>query len=84
MEPKVFSSGKTRTARGFSTSELKKANIDIRMAQSLGLRVDLRRKTAYDDNIRQLKEGKEALKKKKEATKKTKKKGTSVKKKKTE
>jgi ribosomal protein L13E len=38
MDPKVFSSGKMRGARGFSTEELKKAKFDIRVAKRLGLK----------------------------------------------
>ncbi len=56
MDPKVFTSGKMRVARGFSTEELKKAKFDIRVAKRLGLKLDFRRKTAYEDNIRLLKE----------------------------
>lgn len=54
MEPKVFSRDKTRTGRGFSYLELKKANIDIRKAKNLGLRVDKRRRTAYEENVKLL------------------------------
>ncbi len=56
MEPKVFSSGKMRNARGFSIEELKKANFDIRIAKRMGLKLDFRRKTAYEDNVKLLKE----------------------------
>ncbi|UCE38044.1 MAG: ribosomal protein L13e [Thermoplasmata archaeon] len=73
MEPRVFSSGKMRSARGFSTLELKKARIDVRIAKRLGLRVDFRRKTAYDENIKLIKEKLEDEKKKREIKKKTKK-----------
>jgi ribosomal protein L13E len=56
MDPTVFSSGKMRNARGFSTEELKKAKFDIRVAKRLGLKLDFRRKTAYEENINLLKE----------------------------
>lgn len=56
MDPKVFSSGKTRPGRGFSYLELKKAKMNINMAKNLGLRVDRRRKTAYENNINLLRE----------------------------
>lgn len=56
MEPKIFSSGKTRPGRGFSYLELKKANMNINTAKNLGLRVDKRRRTAYEENINLLKE----------------------------
>ncbi|MEE9150697.1 MAG: ribosomal protein L13e [Thermoplasmata archaeon] len=63
MEPKVFSSGKTRQGRGFSLLELKNAKIDIRMAKNLGLRVDRRRRTSYEENVRFLGEKVEKEKK---------------------
>lgn len=56
MEPKVFSSGKTRPGRGFSYLELKKAKMDINTAKNLGLKVDKRRRTAYEENINLLRE----------------------------
>lgn len=68
MEPKIFSSGKIRPGRGFSYPELKKANIDIRIAKNLGLRIDKRRKTVYDENVRLLGR-KVKTKKKKDVTK---------------
>lgn len=77
MEPKVFSRDKTRTGRGFSYMELKKANIDIRKAKNLGLRVDKRRKTAYEENVRLLEESVRGGKKKEE--KKKRKKGKKIK-----
>ena len=82
MDPKVFSSGKMRAARGFSTEELKKAKFDIRVAKRLGLSVDYRRKTAYEDNIILLKE-RLAQEKTKKVEKKKSKKGKAVKGKKT-
>jgi ribosomal protein L13E len=74
MDPKVFSSGKMRAARGFSTEELKKAKFDIRVAKRLGLKLDYRRKTAYEENIKLLKE-KLAQEKTKKVEKKKSKKG---------
>ena len=68
MEPKVFSSGKIRHARGFSYPELKKANIDIRLAKNLGLRIDKRRKTVYNENVRLLEKKTKTKKKKEVAT----------------
>jgi ribosomal protein L13E len=73
MEPKVFSSGKIRRARGFSTEELKKAKFDIRVAKRLGLKMDYRRKTAYEENVNLLKERLAKEKTKKVEKKKTKK-----------
>ena len=82
MDPKVFTSGKMRVARGFSTEELKKAKFDIRVAKRLGLKLDFRRKTAYEDNIKLLKERLAQEKTKKVEKKKSKKgkKTTTVKK----
>jgi ribosomal protein L13E len=78
MDPKVFSSGKMRAARGFSTEELKKAKFDIRVAKRLGLKLDYRRKTAYTENINLLKE-RLAKEKTKKVEKKKSKKGKTVK-----
>ncbi len=77
MEPKVISRDKTRAGRGFSYLELKKAKIDIRMAKNLGLRVDKRRRTAYDENVELLGERVRGGKKKEE--KKERKKGKKIK-----
>ncbi len=54
MEPTVYSGGKQRAGRGFSYQELKRANMDLRMAKKLGLRLDKRRNTAYEENIKLL------------------------------
>ncbi|UCF09095.1 MAG: ribosomal protein L13e [Thermoplasmata archaeon] len=56
MEPKVNCSRKPRPGRGFSLLELKKAKIDARTAKRLNIRVDRRRKTAYDENVNILKD----------------------------
>jgi hypothetical protein len=63
MEPKVFLNGKTRSARGFSISELKKANIDLGKAKRMGIRIDKRRKTLYDENVKLLANRREPKKK---------------------
>jgi transcription termination factor NusA len=44
-----------RRGRGFSRKELQEANLRIDEARRLGLIVDLRRKTFYDDNVEVLK-----------------------------
>lgn len=65
MEPKVNIAKSPRAGRGFSLPELKKAGIDIRVAKKTGIRIDKRRKSAYDENIKLLKEGGRAKKEKK-------------------
>ena len=42
--------------RGFSRDELKEAGLDFRQALKLHLRVDTRRKTKHDENVKALKE----------------------------
>jgi large subunit ribosomal protein L13e len=71
LEPTVYSGGKQRAARGFSYQELKGANMNLRMAKRLGLRLDKRRSTVYEENIKLLKKRMEDERKKLE--KKTKK-----------
>ncbi len=48
--------GKPRAGRGFSLGELKKAGMTIKAARDLGLMVDLRRSSAYDENVKRLQE----------------------------
>ena len=55
MQPEIVHKGKTRKARGYSYEELKNANMDKRVAKKLKVPVDRRRKTAYEENIEQLK-----------------------------
>jgi ribosomal protein L13E len=55
MKAKVVSGGKERGGRGFSYLELKKAEMDVRKAKQLGIRIDPRRKTAHEKNIKSLK-----------------------------
>jgi large subunit ribosomal protein L13e len=71
MEPKIILSGKQRAGKGFSRQELKKAGLDLRAQKKYNLRIDKRRKTAYEENVKLLKERvAEEKKKKAEATKK--------------
>ena len=46
--------GKFREGRGFSLGELKLANIGLREARKIGLIVDKRRKSVYDENVKAL------------------------------
>ena len=56
FKPKVFKkSGKQRFGRGFSREELKKAGTSLKEALKLGIPVDFRRKTVYQENIEAIK-----------------------------
>jgi len=56
IEPKVFKNdGKQRSGRGFSREELNRAGSSMKRALKLGLRIDAKRKTAYDENVEALK-----------------------------
>jgi len=56
VKPKVFKNdGKQRAGRGFSREELKKAGSSLNEALRLGLSVDIRRKTAHEENIEAVK-----------------------------
>jgi len=46
---------KTRQGKGFSESELKEAGISTANARKLSIRVDPRRRTKLDENVRTLK-----------------------------
>lgn len=48
--------GKARKGKGFSLEELKKVGLDFRKALKLGIPVDKRRSSAYDHNVKALKE----------------------------
>ena len=43
--------GKQRAGRGFSTEELTKADLTIGDARRMEIPLDLRRKTAHDENV---------------------------------
>ncbi|MEM5821111.1 MAG: ribosomal protein L13e [Candidatus Aenigmatarchaeota archaeon] len=59
----VISKGRKREARGFSKEELKAVNLSIAEARKLGLYVDERRKSAYEENVKALKDFLEKIKK---------------------
>jgi ribosomal protein L13E len=53
--------------KGFSTTELEKAGVNKQQAKRIGLPVDVKRKTANDQNIATIKEHAEKAKAKAEA-----------------
>jgi large subunit ribosomal protein L13e len=56
IKPKVIKpGGNTRSGKGFSQEELKKAGLNMTEAKKLGVPVDKRRKTAHDKNVKTLK-----------------------------
>lgn len=54
MKPEVVKPDGKRSGRGFSRGELKKAGLNKAEAKKLKIPVDLRRKTAYDQNVETL------------------------------
>jgi large subunit ribosomal protein L13e len=44
-----------RIGRGFSREELKKAGISLAVARAIELPIDMRRRTAHDDNVEAIK-----------------------------
>ncbi len=51
-KPTVFKKGgKQHTGRGFSREELKKAGLSVKEALKLRFPVDLRRRTAHEENV---------------------------------
>jgi large subunit ribosomal protein L13e len=56
LRPKIVrTGGKQRSGRGFSREELKKAGTDFKEALRLKIAVDLKRKTAHDENVEAVK-----------------------------
>jgi large subunit ribosomal protein L13e len=51
----VGQNGKKREGRGFSPDELKEAGIDAGQARELSIRIDRKRKSSSEDNIKTLK-----------------------------
>lgn len=62
MYPKVVSKGKERKGRGFSLEEIKLAGLTLKDAKKLGIYIDKRRKTCYQENVEYLKKIKENAK----------------------
>ncbi len=56
IKPKIVKpDGKQRSGKGFSRDEIGKAGLNSVEAAKLGLPVDLRRKTAHDENVEAIK-----------------------------
>ena len=56
IEPRVFKkSGKQRRGRGFSREEIAKAGSNPNQILKLGVRLDLKRRTAHEENVEALK-----------------------------
>ena len=53
---------KQSTGRGFSPTELKNAGVNVQQARQIGLPVDVKRKSAHDQNIATIKEHAEKAK----------------------
>ena len=47
--------GKQSTGRGFSPNELEKAGVNKQQAKQMGIPVDVKRKSAHDENIATIK-----------------------------
>lgn len=54
------STKKLREGKGFSIDELKQAGVTLELAKKLGIRIDRRRKSVREENVKALKEAKEA------------------------
>jgi len=48
--------GETRRGKGFSRGELREAGIDFQTALRLRIRIDQRRKTKHEENVKALKQ----------------------------
>jgi len=56
MHPIVRSpgTGKFRKGYGFSIEEIKKANLTVGEAKKIGIQIDKRRRTSYDENVKKI------------------------------
>jgi large subunit ribosomal protein L13e len=56
VKPEILTpTGKQRSGRGFSREELEKAGLNKEEAKKLKIPVDIRRRTAHDQNVKALK-----------------------------
>lgn len=56
IKPKILKPDeRKRFGRGFSREEIKKAEVNLAVARSIELPIDLRRRTAHDENIEAIK-----------------------------
>lgn len=51
---------KLREGKGFSVGELKQAGVTLELGKKLGIRVDRRRKSVREENVKILREAKDA------------------------
>jgi large subunit ribosomal protein L13e len=51
----VFSKGKKKKGKGFSLNEIRLAGLTLIEAKKLGIRIDKRRKTVWQENVMKLK-----------------------------
>ncbi|MBO3763429.1 MAG: ribosomal protein L13e [Thermoproteota archaeon] len=51
---------KLREGKGFSIGELRQAGVTFELAKKLGIRIDRRRKSIREENVKTLKEAKDA------------------------
>jgi|YelNatPaOPRAMG01_1025707.scaffolds.fasta_scaffold01424_9 large subunit ribosomal protein L13e len=51
---------KLREGKGFSVGELRQAGVTFELAKKLGIRIDRRRKSVREENVKTLKDAKEA------------------------
>jgi large subunit ribosomal protein L13e len=56
LSPSVKIGAKERIGRGFSLGELADADLNVGEARSMGVPVDLDRRTAHEDNVERLRE----------------------------
>jgi ribosomal protein L13E len=56
IKPKILKPDeKQRLGKGFSREELKKAGVNIAVARSIELPIDMRRRTVHDENVEAIK-----------------------------
>ncbi len=56
IKPKILKPDqRQRQGRGFSREELKKAGVNLQIARLIELPIDMRRRTAHDENVEAIK-----------------------------